>query len=142
MNLAFLGDALDHWKALETGRSIWLGVKEEARRVPRNRLNSRMKSWASRRKAFLAILRLRDRSTADGSARIMKITGAMLIGSPKIRMRAQWSSSVQRPETDICKEYREPRAKINNVFLSLPPNRSCSGRPGILTVSIKRPDLS
>jgi hypothetical protein len=28
-----------------------------------NRLNSRMKSWASMRKAFLAILRLRDRTT-------------------------------------------------------------------------------
>src|SRR5580704_3039805 len=49
MNLAFFEDTLDHWKALETGRSIWHGVKEEARRVPRNRLNSRMKSWASRR---------------------------------------------------------------------------------------------
>jgi hypothetical protein len=63
MNLAFLGDALDHWKALETRRAIWHGVKEEARRVPRNRLNSRVKSWDSRRKAFLAVLRLRDRST-------------------------------------------------------------------------------
>jgi hypothetical protein len=63
MNLAFLGDALDRWRALETGRSIWHGVKEEAQRIPRNRLNSRMKSWASRRKAFLAILGLRDRTT-------------------------------------------------------------------------------
>ena len=53
MNLAFLGDALDHWKAWKPGGRFWHGVKEEARRVPRNRLNSRMKSWASRRKAFL-----------------------------------------------------------------------------------------
>jgi hypothetical protein len=67
------------------------------------------------------------------------VVDGVAVNDPGSETFSPQKSGCYRPAAAVCSEKSEPRAPINRVFISGPPNARLPGRSGISTTPISRP---